>query len=166
MPMTAQDYADGLTAFRKEQRRRAQGAGPKYAPGGYRLPWGDQYFERDFEPAGTVNCGQALRVGATLSALDIFVKANVNNEAPLLIPAGSTITLSLLQSDEEEGTFEDVGPTVCMKAPPAGMEIEPGMMVCRFPVGDFRKPWLAASLEFSGAITGGNVDCCLGFIPR
>lgn len=166
MTITAQDYADGLYAFNQELIRKGQGAGPRYMPGGYRIPWGDQYFEREIEPAGIVNCRQALRVGSTNSALDIFLKANVCNEGTLLIPAGSTITLGLLQGDSEEGTFEDVGPTVCVKAPPAGMEIEPGMMVCRFPIGDFRKPWLMASLEFSGAITGGKMDCCLGFIPR
>lgn len=167
MPLTAAEYEEGRRAHARELRERGRGAGPRYTgDSGYAMPWYDQYFGRGIDPAGAVNCARALRVGGTQSSLDVFVKASIGNEGPLLIPAGSTITLSLMQGDGEEGTFEDVGPTVCVKAPASGLSVEPGMLACRFPIGDFRKPWLMVSLEFSGAITGGTVDCCLGYIPR
>lgn len=167
MAITAKEFEEGRRLFSRELERRGRGAGPCFAgDGGYAIPWHDQYFERDIEPSGTVNCAQALRVGATQASLFVFVKASAGNDAVLRIPAGATITLALMQGDAERGEFEDVGPTICVKAPAAGMTVEPGMLACRFAIGDFGKPWLMVSLEFSGAITGGTVDCCLGYAAR
>lgn len=166
MSITAAEFASGHNAFRDELIRRAQRSGPSYSPTGHSIVWHDQYFDFEIEPAGTTNCVQALRVGSTLSHLDVVLVASHKNAGDLTFPAGATITLGLMQGDSEEGVFEDIGPTVCIKAPPEGMSIAPDDRVCRFPIGDFSKPWLKVSLEFSGAITGGTVDCALGYIPH
>ncbi len=167
MPISAQEFEQARNEFHDALVERGRGAGPMYTGDPlYLTPWYDQYFDRQIEPAGTVNCRKALRVGATQSALDVVLKAAAGNGGPLLVPAGSTITLALMQGDSESGTFEDVGPTVCVKAPAAGMSVLPGEPACRFAIGDFQKPWLMISLEFSGAITGGKFDACLGFVPR
>ncbi|MCM1237495.1 MAG: hypothetical protein NC489_46105 [Ruminococcus flavefaciens] len=167
MSITAQEFEEGRQAFHSELIRRGAGVGPHYIdPNGYGPLWHDQFFGRDLTPTGTVSCKQALRVGATRNALDVAVTASALNNNDLIFPAGSTITLTLLQGDAEQGTFEDIGPTVCVKAPADGMTIAPGDTVCRFPIGDFQKPWLMVELEFSGAITGGTVDCSLGYFPR
>lgn len=168
MAISAKDFEEGRQAFASELARRGRGAGPRYCGegAGSATAWYDQYFGRDFEPAGTVNCPQALRVGSTQAALDVVVKASVGNESELLIPAGSTMTMRFMQGESEKGIFEDVGPSVCIKAPASGLAVEPGMVAFRFPAGNFTKPWLMVSVEFSGAISGGKVDCCLGYVPR
>lgn len=165
MPITAQEMLQGTRALEKELRRKGQHSGPTFSDKGKPVAWWDQYFEREIDPTGIINCEQALRVGSTMQRLDVVILASYGNGGPLNIPGGSTITLTLMQGDDEEGTFTDVGPTVCVKAPPEGMQVDEDEIVCRFPVGDFTKPWLKVTLEFAGAITGGNVDCALGFIP-
>lgn len=166
MAITAQDFESGRDAYQEAVCRRARRSGPSYSPTGHSIVWHDQYFGFELEPAGTVNCAHALRVGSTMSQLDVVLVASHENKGPLVFPAGATITLSIAQGDSETGTFEYVGPTVCVKAPAEGMGIEPDDLVCRFPIGDFQKPWLMVSLEFSGPITGGTLDCALGYIPH
>lgn len=164
--MSAESFRKDLHDFKDDLTRRGARSGPCFKPDGCNLIWYDQIFEREIEPAGAVNCSQALRVGATLNSHEVVLVASHGNEGPLVIPAGSTITLNLAQGDYETGTFADVGPTVCVKAPAEGMEIAPDNAVCRFALPDFNKPWLKVSLEFSGAITGGKMDCGLAYVPR
>lgn len=159
-------FREDLHAFKDDIVKRGQRSGPRFSMTPQPLIWHDQVFGRGIEPTGTVNCPQALRVGSTLNSLDVVLVAANENDGPLLIPAGSTITMSFMQGNSEDGAFEAVGPTICIKAPAAGMEVEPDGLVARFPAGNFTKPWLMVSVEFSGAITGGKVDCALSFMPR
>lgn len=167
MTITAEEFKQGRDAFEAARQARGKRVGPCYCGNGLSItPFHDQYFERDMEPAGTVNCSQALRVGSVQQGLQVMLLASPLNTENLVIPAGSTITVSFLQGDSEDGTFEDVGPTICVKAPAQGMEAEPCHTVCEFPLPAFSKPWLMVSLEFAGAITGGKVDCILNHVAR
>lgn len=167
MSITAQEFQQGMDAWEADRVSRARRCGPCYCGKGVSFtPFHDQYFERDMEPVGVVNCSQALRVGGTQQSLEVVLLASPGNEEELLIPAGATITLNFLQGDSEDGTFEDVGPTICVKAPADGMKAEPCHIVARFPLPDFDKPWLMTSVEFSGAITGGKCDCVLNLVAR
>lgn len=167
MDKSAQDFLTSSRAAKAELIRQGASCGPQYSRhGSAPLAWNDQFFGRGLAPAGEVECPAALRVGATLSSLDIILLASHANEEDLQIAAGAAITLTLQQADSFDGEFEDVGPTVCVKAPSEGMTVCPCDRLFRFPIGDFKKPWLKAKLEFSGAITGGTVDCALGYIPR
>lgn len=159
-------FRDDLHKFKDELDQKAKRSGPKFNPAGNAHVWHDQVFERDIEPVGTINCQQALRVGATHNGLDIALIACNANEEAIVFPAGATITLSLMQADSENGAFEDVGPTICVKAPAEGIEAGPDDLVARFPIGNLGKPWLKVNLEFSGAITGGKVDCALAYMAR
>lgn len=167
MSISAQDFQEGRRRFHDALLARASRSGPVYSGGASSFtPWYDQLFDIDIEPVGSVSCVQALRVGATRQSLEVVLLASHANTSPILFPAGSTITVSYMQGESEEGTFEDVGPTICVKAPNNGMEIEPDHVVARFPLPDFAKPWTMVNLEFSGAITGGKLDCALNFIAR
>lgn len=168
MTMSADDFRDGMDAFRDRILEDSISVGPAYAGDGKFRPtvWHDQKFGWRLDPSGIVNCPQALDVGRTLGALDVMVIASATNTGPLQVAAGSTLTLTMTQGDREVGTFEDVGPTICVKAPVSGMKIEPGDIVARFAIGDFTKRWLMTSLEFTGAFTGGLVDCILSYNPR
>ena len=167
MSITAQEFADGRDAYEKERRERGKRLGPCYHPGGLSFtPFFDQYFERDMEPVGTVACRQPLRVGATQGGLEVMLLASPLNTENVVFPAGSTITISYLQGDSEDGPFEDVGPTVCVKAPLEGMEAGPCHSLVQLPLPNFKKPWLMVNLEFAGAITGGKLDCILNLAAR
>lgn len=167
MPTDPTQFRAELHAFKDDIDRRSKGPCPRYSQGGQdNLAIYDQEFDYDIEPAGIVNCRQALRVGSTNNALDVLLVASQTNETDLLIPAGATITLTLMQGDKEEGTFEPVGGSICIAAPNGGMAIQPGERIFRFPIGNFAKPWLMVTLEFSGAITGGTCECRLGYMPR
>lgn len=159
-------FQDDLQSWKEKLVTSGKRNGPAFEAGGHTLVWYDQVFERGVDPVGTVNCSQALRVGATHNGLDVALVASNANAGDLLIPAGSTITVSFMQGDKENDTFEDVGPTICMKAPAAGMKIKPDELVMRFPMGNMQKPWAMVNIEFSGAITGGTVDCVLAYMPR
>ena len=167
MPDSKQ-FNEDMDQWKRDLVDRGRGAGPAYAgdDAGMPLVWHDQIFGERFEPSGSVHCERALRAGRTQNSLDVILVASVANEEPLLIPAGATITATFMTADSEEGVFEEVGPSICVRAPQAGMEIEPGALVCRFAAGNFRKPWLMVRLEFSGSITGGLMDCGLGYVPR
>lgn len=166
MAITDTDFREGMSAFKEAQLRNSKSAGPSYCPDGGIATFYDQIFEADFEPAGSVDCKTPLHVGRTHNGLDIALVANPNNEGPIVIPAGSTITLCLKQADTADGTFEDIGPEVCVKAPAGGKTAKPGHVITRFAIGDFDKPWIMVSLEFAGSITGGKVDCVLAYMPR
>lgn len=167
MPISAEDFKSGRDAFEAQRLARARRAGPCYCGAGVSItPFHDQHFGLDLEPVGVVNCPRPLRVGAVNQGLEVMLLASPGNADTLIIPAGSTVTMTFLQGDAEDGTFEDVGPSICVKAPADGMQAEPCHCVCRFPLPNFSKPWLMVSLEFAGAITGGKVDCVLNLMPR
>lgn len=141
--------------------------GPCYSEGeSAPLVWHDQLFEREISPAGSLTCKRALRVGSTQNALDIILVASHQNSAKLQAAAGATVTVTLLQSDSEDGTFAEVGPTICVKAPTEGIAAEPDHLFARFPAGNFQKPWLKVKLEFAGTISGGKCDCALSYVAR
>lgn len=165
--MTGPEFETALHQFKDFQAERAKHVGPVFSTGGVPAIWFDQLFNKDaFVPTGTVNCENALRVGKTHNGLDVVVIANGNNTGDLVVPAGSTITMSFLHSDALDGSFEDVGPTICVTAPTGGKKVRPGGTVARFAIGDFTKPWLMVKVAFSGSITGGKVDCGLSYTPR
>lgn len=168
MAISADDFKSGIDAFHRDLDDKAKGVGPSYVGDGKFKPtvWHNQKFASRIEPLGTVNCPQALSVGRTLNALDVMLIASATNESPVLFPAGSTITMTFLQSDEEEGVYEEVGPTICVMAPASGKSAEAGEIIARFPMEDFSKPWLMVTLEFSGSISGGLCDCILSYTPR
>lgn len=166
MPVDVNDFRKNLHGFKDELVRLGKAAGPVFSGEGSPQLWYDQLFESEFEPAGSVDCSKPLRVGKTHSSLDIVIVASASNEGKVIIPAGSTITMRFLQSDSERGTYEDVGPEICVKAPVGGKQVEPGGLIARFAAGDFKKPWLMVACEFAGSITGGKVDCGLAYMPR
>lgn len=161
--MASQFYEDMLK-FKADRIGMARTGGPAY--GDQPLIWFDQIFEWGLTPAGEVDCCQPLRVGATQNSLDVVLRASNANEGPVEIPAGSTITLTLSQAERVDGDFEEVGPTICVKAPDGGMSCQPNELCARFALGNFTKPWLKVKLEFSGAISGGTMDCGLAYAPR
>lgn len=141
--------------------------GPCYSEGeSAPLIWHDQVFAREVVPAGTVTCPTPLRAGSTQNGLDILLVASHANEANLQAAAGATVTLTLLQGDDPDGTFSEVGPTICVKAPSEGIMAEPDHTFARFPLGNFSKPWLKVKVDFSGTITGGNCDVALSYVAR
>lgn len=166
MATNANEWLEGRDLAQRETVRRAARSGPMYMPRGNITPWHDQFFAREITPAGTVNCPQALRVGSTVQALQVSLLASHANEDNLVLPDGATITLNLLQGDAEKGSFEDVGPTMCVKVPAGGKVIPRDGLVYSFPLTDFSRPWLMVSLTFDGAITGGTVDVALSYAPR
>lgn len=168
MAISETDFQEAFEAWQKNLATQSLGSGPKYAANG-RGPvtlWHDQFFARNVDPVGNVNCPQALLVGDTSSGLDLVIVASHANDDELVIPAGATISVKLQQADTENGTFEDIGPAICVTAPVGGMNTEPDCVAARFAIGNFTKPWLMASVEFSGAITGGTVDVALAYMPR
>lgn len=164
MPITAADFCEGRRKFHDALLARAASTGPCY-PASF-TPWYDQLFDIDIDPVGSHSCSQALRVGATRQSLEAVLIAAHANAGPLLFPAGATITMSFMQGEAEEGAFKDVGPSICIRAPLAGMSVEPDHVVALFSLPDFDKPWTMVNLEFSGAITGGLMDCALNLIAR
>ena len=141
--------------------------GPCYSEGeAAPLVWHDQCFARAITPAGSVTCSQPLRVGSTQNSLDVLLVASHANTGKINAASGATITLTLIQADSEDGTFSEVGPTICVKAPTEGIAAEPDHTLARFPIGNFQKAWLKVKLEFSGTITGGTCDCALSYVAR
>ncbi len=163
-----QRFEDGLREFKRDLARRGLRSGPVYQSdfGTAATPWYDNVFERKLEPTGSVKCGTALQVGHANNALDVVILASHANEGDLTIPAGSTITIKFQQSDQRDGTYEEVGPTICQKAPVGGFTVKPDGEVARFCAHRFSKQWLKVELEFSGSIAGGTVDCALAYMPR
>lgn len=142
-------------------------SGPCYHdPEGAPLVFFDQVFGRALEPAGNVDCKAPLRVGQTQNGLDVILVASHANAGPIRVAAGATITLTLKQGEKPDGEFVEVGPTICVKAPEQGIEAEPDHLVARFALGNFSQPWLKVSLDFAGTISGGSIDCALGYIAR
>lgn len=159
-----QDFLKSLRKAKQERIRSGLAAGPSYGSGP--LIWFDQVFVRDVELAGTIESEFALRVGATQNSLDVAIVANDLNKADLSIPAAATLTLTLLQGDEADGEFEEVGPTICVTAPASGISAAPGCLVARFALGNMCKPWCKVKLVVVGECTGGTVDIGLAYKAR
>lgn len=156
-----------LRAAKKARLQEGLTCGPMYCEGEPQPgKWFDQAFARGITPAGTVNCPTALRVGATQNALDVLLIASHANTGQITVNAGATITASFLQSDSQDGTFEEIGPSICAKAPAQGIAVDPCKTVFRIPIGNFSKPWLKVKLVFAGSISGGTMDVLLGYVPR
>lgn len=165
--MTAEQFQKISAEAYEARLKSGLRSGPVYQePESAPLVWYDQLFQRGFEPSGTVACEKALRVGGTQNGLDVILVASHANAGALSIPAAATITLTTLQGDTPDGPFTEVGPSICVVAPSEGISCDPDQLAARFAIGNFRKPWLKVKLEFSGAITGGKVDCALGYVPR
>lgn len=165
--MTQEEFEQMREEAKKRNLETGQRHGPCYSEGeSAPLVWYDQVFEREIAPSGSVTCKRALRVGNTQNGLDVILIASHKNSAKLQAASGSTITVTLLQSDAEDGTFSEVGPTICVKAPAEGIAAEPDHLFARFPIGNFSKPWLKVKLEFAGTISGGKCDCALSYVAR
>lgn len=167
MSITAAEYKEGKDAYEESLRERGKRCGPCYCGNGTSItPFHDQYFDQDFEPVGVVNCKRALRVGHTQQSMQVMVLASPGNEETMQAPAASTVGIKFMQADSEDGTYEEIGPSMCQTAPADGISADPCHMLAHFPVPDMSKPWLMVSLEFSGAITGGKCDCILNLAAR
>lgn len=166
MTLTAEEFLEGRQALERSLRESGRNVGPCYMENGHVPAWHDQYFERGMEPAGSVNCRHALRVGSTNSALDVVLQASPQNAGPLICAAGASITVTYMQADTEDGVYEAVGPSQCITAPASGMEVAPGEILWRFSIGNSARPWLMVNLDFAGTFTGGKADCLLDYNPR
>lgn len=165
--LTAKDVLKLHRQAYEERIRSGLRCGPSYSfPESSPLVWYDQVFEREFTPAGSVTCEQALRVGSTQNGLDVVLIGSHSNAGNVTAAKDATITATLYQADEMDGTFTEVGPTICFKAPAEGISAEPCHTFARFPLGNFTKAWLKVKLDFTGTISGGKVDCVLGYVPR
>lgn len=162
--ITGKEYLDGRRLAAEARERFGRAAGPVF--GNAPLVWGDQLFGWELEPTGTVEPENALRVGATQNALDAIIVASHANAGDLTVSASCKLTLDLLQADAPDGIFEEVGPSVCLTAPAAGLVIGPGELVARFALGNMRKAWAKVRLTIDGAISGGNIDMALSYVAR
>lgn len=151
----------------KELRRMGLRGGPEYADSeAAPLVWHDQVFEREITPSGTVDCRKSLAVGGTQNGLDVILVGSHSNGGDVIIPAGASITLKTLVSADPEGPFQAIGPSYCVTAPTDGIKCPPDGLAVRFAIGNFKKMWMKISLEFSGSITGGKLDCALSYVAR
>lgn len=160
--ITGPEFLEGMRAAKEDRLRQGLRSGPVY--GEAPLVWYDQVFGREETPTGTIECRQALRVGATQNSLDVLVVASHQNKKPLVVAKNATLTLSLLQGDTVDGTFEEVGPTVCVTCREAA-NVEPDCLVARFALGNMTKPWAKVKAAVTG-VTGGLVDVALGYVAR
>lgn len=160
----SQDFLKSLRDAKAERIKSGLAAGPSYGSGP--LIWFDQVFSRDAKLSGTIESDFALRVGATQNSLDVAIVASDLNKADLQIPAAATLTLTLLQGDTADGAFEEVGPTICVTAPAAGISAAPGCLVARFALGNMCKPWCKVKLVVAGECSGGTVDIGLAYKAR
>ncbi len=159
-----QDFLKSLRKAKKERIRSGLAAGPSYGSGP--LLWFDQCFARDVALAGSIESEFALRVGATQNSLDVAIVASELNKSDLHIPAGATLTLTLLQGDTADGEFEEVGPTICATAPAEGISAGPGCLVFRFALGNMCRPWCKVKLAVAGECGPGTVDIGLAYKAR
>lgn len=162
----APDFYTQMHQAEADRLRQTRRGGPAYSDKGHPLVWNGQVFGREIEPTGSVTCEQPLHVGSTQNALDLIIVACNSNAGVLTFPKDATITVTFAMSDKEDGTYEDVGPTVCVTAPEGGISSEPDELVVRVPLGNFKKPWVKPAIAFTGTVTGGNVDVALSMVNR
>lgn len=166
-PMTAAEFHDLQAEYAKHLASRGLRGGPMYNDGQTApLVWYDQVFERGLTPSGSVECRLPLRVGGTQNGLDVILVASHANTGDLTMASGATITVTTLESDSPDGPFTGAHGSICVTAPSRGIITAPDMLVARFAIGNFQKPWLKVKLEFSGTITGGTCDCALSHVAR
>ena len=159
---TTEEFLASQNEAKKQLIENARRSGPQFDPGGLTPGvWGDQVFGRGITPSGETVCPTALRAGSTANRLDVALIAARTNEGPLTMPADSTITCSFQTADSQDGTFSQEGPTITIKAGASGMSADPDLAIARFPIGNFKKPWLKLTLTFTGSITGGKLDAAL-----
>lgn len=167
MTITGSEFLEGARAARDQRLRAGRRAGPSYCGDSPRpLVWHDQVFGRELAPAGDLECPEALRVGATQNSLDVVLVASHANAGPLNVPEGSSLTVILLQGDTADGSFAEVGPSVCVTAPAGGLNVEPDGLVARFALGNMSKPWCKVKVSIDGAVTGGLMDVALAYAAR
>ena len=165
--MTAEEFKQLAKEAHFKRHMEGRRHGPCYSEGeSAPLVWHDQVFEREITPDGTLICETPLRVGATHNGLDVILVASHANTADLIAASGATVTFNTLQADTPMGPFEAVGPSICVTAPAEGISAEPDHLFVRVPLGNFKKPWLKLKLEFSGSISGGQVDAALSYAAR
>lgn len=161
---TETGFMKNLRAAKRARLESGRAVGPAYNGGP--CIWFDQIFAQDKALSGAIESEYPLRVGATHNALDVAIVASQRNEADMLIPAGATLTLTLLQCDTDDGEFEEVGPSICATAPAAGIVAAPGGEVFRFALGNMTKPWCKVKLTVTGDCGAGTVDIGLAYTPR
>ena len=164
MSITGKEFLEGRRLAAGERARSARAAGPVF--GGGPLVWGDQLFGGDIVPTGSIEPDTALRVGTTGNALDIVVVASPANAGELTVSAGCKLTLDLMQADTAEGSFEEVGPSICITAPESGFAVRPDGLVARFALGNMSRPWAKVKLTIDGTGSGGNIDIALAYAAR
>lgn len=157
-----------IQAAKKTRIEEGAASGPVYnGIDGGTLRWFDQAFQKSITPSGTVNCAHPLMVGTNQNSLDIALIGNHANAATYIIPKDATITLTLSECDTDDGTFKATGPSICVTAPDGGISVDPDGLAFRFPLGNFKKPWIKAKLVFTGTYPSGlKLDCVLCYVPR
>lgn len=173
MSMTNAEFEALKAQNKKERLASGLRHGPCYSGKGDDNfgAWYDQFFQKNIAPAGEQVLAESLRVGSTQQGLEVVLLASHANTGKVVAPAGSTITLITLQADSAEGAFEEIGPSICIKAPADGITAAADHVLARFAIGNFSRPWLKIKLSFApnssgGAISGGKIDACLGYQPR
>jgi len=167
MALNGKEFLEGARAAKEERLRMGLRSGPMYCGDQPRpLIWHDQVFGRELETSGTVEGENALRVGATQNGLDVVIVASHANTGPLTVAEGASFTVIMLEADAADGTFEEVGPSVCVTAPAGGLEVDPDMLVARFAVGNMRKPWAKVKVTVNGTVGGGLMDVALAYTAR
>lgn len=158
-----------LEAARKAKarlRELGKALGPSYSGDGNVSLWHDQIFGVDINPSGKVDLPIPLVVGNANGGLFCALNVMPDAKADVVFSQGATVTFTFKMASQQEGPFEDVGPTVCMTAPEGGITRQPGDTVYKVFLPHFQKPWVAVGLEFSGTISGGNLICGLGLAAR
>lgn len=139
---------------------------PGYSAGsGYPMIIAHQVFDRGIECTGEVICKTPLRAGTTAKHLDIVLVGAGKNTSEVKAASGAGIALSLLCADKEGGEYKEAGPLITITAPADGITAEPGECLARFPIGNLPNPWIKVKLVFTGAFTGGKLDCALSITP-
>lgn len=118
----------------------------------------DQYFDSNIALGSNVVCATPLRVGRHLASLGVVVAA----AAPMNLKKGDAVTLSLLQSADENGPFAPQGPSFCIQAG-AAMDLEKGDFILFAALPDC-EPFVKVVLDTAAAT--GSVDVFMAHIAR
>lgn len=125
--------------------------------------WHDQYFDTGKSlAAASVDCANALAVGHHHGALAVVLVAS----GSVSIASGSSVKVSILGSDTEDGEFEAVqgAPEVTISGGDAATAFEDGDVICKLVLPDMQR---YAKIKLTSAATNsGNVDVILGYLAR
>lgn len=157
---TFKDIQDASDFYKRELVKRGERS-LSYGTQDTPTPWYNQFFEKEIElTAADYTCENALRVGSVRSSLMVvLIASHCNGDTPVKVAAGDTITISLQQSDQQDGTFDDVGPSFCVTAPADGIEANADCKLLDVNLGNMTKPW--AKVKIKGTATG-KIDVALG----